>query len=162
MKPMKILGVHANNHKKCFEVRTRKGSYTYPYSECEVRPTGRDPIVRLFVDPELGNEAFTYYLASGAEGCEHGDYVLYYNRDPKMLVELLMHKLTCIAEDKRKTSGLSTREICRRLGTSASQLYRLLDTASYQKSFEQLIRLLIVLGCEVSFDVKDVDKRRRA
>jgi len=32
----------------------------------------------------------------------------------------------------------------------------------YQKSFEQLIRLLIVLGCEVSFDVKDVDKRRRA
>jgi hypothetical protein len=37
-----------------------------------------------------------------------------------------------------------------------------LDTANSQKSFEQLIRLLIVLGCEVSFGVKDVEKLRRA
>jgi len=159
---MKVLSVRANNRKKCFEIQTRRGPYTFPYSETDTPPTPRNRIARLFVDPEVARDGFTYELESGAEDTVLMDWVLYYNRDPKMLAELLMYKLTCIADDKRKTSGLSTREICRRLGTSASQLYRLLETANYQKSFEQLIRLLIVLGCEVSFDVKDVDKRRRA
>jgi len=159
---MKVLSVRANNRKRCFEVQTRKGSYTFPYSEADTPPTPRNRIVRLFVDPEVARDGFTYELESGAEDTVLMDWVLYYNRDPKMLAELLMYELTSIAGDKFKASGLSTREICRRLGTSASQLYRLLDTANYQKSFEQLIRLLIVLGCDVSFDVKDVERRRRA
>ncbi len=159
---MKILSVHANNRKKCFEVQTRKGLYSFPYAATDTPPTARNRIVRVFVDPEVANEGFTYELASGAGDTVLMDWVLHDNRDPKLLSELLMHDLTCRADDKRKASGLSTREICRRLGTSASQLYRLLDTGNSQKSFEQLIRLLIVLGCEVTVDVKDVDKRRRA
>jgi hypothetical protein len=159
---MKVLSVRANNRKKCFEVRTRQGSYTFPYSATDTPPTARDRVVRLFVDPELARDGFTYELASGAEDSVLMDWVLSYNRDPGVLTELMAHELTCLADDKRKASGLSTREICRRLGTSASQLYRLLDTRNPRKPFEQLIRLLIVLGCEIRFDVKDVDKRRRA
>lgn len=159
---MKILSVRANNRKKCFEVRTRKGTYTFPYSAADTPPTARNRVVRLFVDPELAREGFTYVLESGAEDSVLMDWVLEDNRDPKLLTQFLMHRLTCIAEEKRKASGLSTREVCRRLGTSASQLYRLLQTGNYRKSFEQLIRLLIVLDCDVHLDVKDVERRRRA
>ena len=42
---MKVQSVRANNRKKCFEVETRKGSYTFPYSETDTPPTPRNRIV---------------------------------------------------------------------------------------------------------------------
>lgn len=159
---MKILGVRANNRKKCFEVRTRQRTYTFPYAATDTPPRASDRIVRVFVDPELANEGFTYELASGAQDSVLMDWILRDHRDPRLLTELLVHQLTCIADEKRKASPLSTREICKRLGTSASQLYRLLDTGKRRKPCEQLLRLLFVLGCEVTFEVKDAGRRRRA
>jgi hypothetical protein len=53
---------------------------------------------------------------------------------------------------------LSRREICRRLGTSASQLYRLIDARNGRTSMRQLVTLLHVLGCDVTLRVT---KRRR-
>jgi hypothetical protein len=43
-------------------------------------------------------------------------------------------------------SGLSKHELVRRLKTSPSQLYRLLDPANYTKSMDEMCRLLAVLG----------------
>jgi len=60
-----------------------------------------------------------------------------------------MHRLTVEAGKRIATAGLSRREIARRLGTSAPQLYRLLDPANSSKSINQLVSLLHVLGCEV-------------
>jgi hypothetical protein len=51
-------------------------------------------------------------------------------------------------------TGLSTREVARLLGTSVSQLYRLLDPTNYNKSLRQLIALLYYLGFEVDVEVK--------
>jgi len=46
------------------------------------------------------------------------------------------------------------REIVRRLGTSAAQLYRLLDQTNYAKSIDQMLNLLRVLDCEVDLVVR--------
>ena len=46
------------------------------------------------------------------------------------------------------------REIVRRLGTSAAQLYRLLDQTNYRKSVDQLLALLQVLNCDVDLVVR--------
>ena len=54
-----------------------------------------------------------------------------------------------------EASEFSNREIIRRLGTSASQYYRLLDQTNYTKSIGQLLALLEVLECEVEFIVRD-------
>ena len=56
--------------------------------------------------------------------------------------------------------GLGTSPVSeiRRLGTSAAQFYRLLDTTNYRKSIGQMVSLLYVLDCEVTLDVR---KRRR-
>jgi len=51
-------------------------------------------------------------------------------------------------------SPLSKREMIRRLGTSATQLYRLLDQTNYRKSVDQLLLLLRVLDCEVDLVVR--------
>jgi len=106
------------------------------------------------VDRELGNEAVTYVLSSGAEGSVHIDHALEYNRDPRYLAELLAHKLTVEAGKRIEQSGLSRRELARRLHTSVPSSYRLLDPANTRKSLSQLVGLLHVLDCAVDVVVK--------
>lgn len=146
---MKITKVEANNRKKAFEVRTRKGTYPLPYVKLRVQPSKSDRVVEVFPDAELGREAFTYRLESGQEDTIHLDEVLEYNQDPAYLMELLVHRLTVEARAAVEESGLSKRELIRRLGTSASQFYRLLDPAYQGKSLAQLLALLHLVGREV-------------
>jgi hypothetical protein len=106
------------------------------------------------VDKELGREGFTYVLESGKEGTVHIEQVLEYNQDPSHLRDALLYKLTLEAQKRVKASPLSMREISRRLGTSATQLYRLLDQTNYRKSVDQLLSLLHVLDCDVALLVR--------
>lgn len=156
---MKILGVIPNNRKRAFEVRTRRETSVFPYLECSPQPSAKDPIVGVFVDPELGGEGFTYTLASGRQGSVHLDAVLEYNEDPSYMADLMLYKLTTTARERFESFGLSAREVSRRLGTSPAQLYRLLDPTNYSKSMRQMLSLLYVLGCDVEVEVK---KRKAA
>ena len=124
---MKIRSVRANNRKKAFEVRTYSKTLSFPYAKAEPRPSSSDPVTGAKVDKELGREGFVYTLKSGEEGTIHVEQVLEYNQDPAYLRDLLLYKLTLEAQKRVEESGLSKREIVRRLGTSAAQLYRLLD-----------------------------------
>ena len=151
---MRILGVEANNRKKAFEVRTRRATYSFPFAKLEVRPGGHDRVQDAYADEELGMEGFTYRLESGAEDTVHLDAVLEYNRDPGYLNELLLHGLTVETLKALEESGLSKRELIRRLGTSPSQFYRLLDPTYYGKSVGQMLALLHLLGKEVDLVVR--------
>src|SRR6185437_2549280 len=131
---MKIRSVECHNRKKAFQVKSAKGTLLLPYSKVEIQPNSNDPVARVFVDKELGGEGFTYVLASGKEGTVHSEQVLEYNQDPSFLRDALLYKLTIEAQKRIKKSPLSKREIIRRLGTSATQLYRLLDQTNYRKS----------------------------
>jgi hypothetical protein len=150
---VKIRSVAANNRKKAFEIRTYKQVYGFPYALTDPRPGPDDAVERVYVDDELGREGFTYVLASGREGSVHVDSVLEYNRDPSHMADLALYKLTLEARKRMDTSRLSKREVIRRLGTSASQLYRLLDPTNRRKSLRQLMSLLAVLGYEVDIGV---------
>lgn len=152
---MRITSVTANNRKRAFEVRTRRGEWLFPYVKAEPTPTASDPLTEVFIDPELGREGFTYLLASGAEGSVHIDHVLDYNEEPGYMRDLLLHNLTVQALERIETSALSRREIIRRLGTSPAQFYRLIDPTNYRKSVDKLLALLQVLDCEVDLVVRD-------
>lgn len=151
---MKIKSVAHNNRKKAFEVKASKKTYCFPFSRVDPQPTLDDPIVRLEVDKELGREGFTYMLESGKEGTVHGEQVLEYNQDPHYLRDALLYKLTIESQKQVKASALSKREMIRRLGTSATQFYRLLDQTNYRKSVDQLLSLLHVLNCDVDLLVR--------
>jgi len=157
---MKIKAVRPDNRRKAFEVVTAGNRYWFPYARLEIQPSQQNPIKQVYVDDELGKEAFTYELHSGEEGTVHIDHVREYNHDPRYMRDLLLYKLTLTAQDRVKQSRLSTRELIRRLGTSPAQFYRLLDQTNYTKSVDQLLALLSVLDCEVDLVVKS--RRRRA
>ena len=61
----------------------------------------------------------------------------------------LLYQLTLEAQRRSEKSALSKREIIRRLGTSATQFYRLPDQTNCRKSIDQLLSLLQVLDCDV-------------
>ena len=66
-----------------------------------------------------------------------------------------LHLCSAAEAQKRITaSSLSKREMIRRLGTSATQFYRLLDQTNYSKSVDQLLSLLHVLDCDVDLQVR--------
>jgi len=85
----------------------------------------------------------------------HIDHVLEYNEDPEYMRNLMLYKLTLEAQRRLEQSSLSRREIIRRLGTSATQFYRLLDQTNYQKSIDQMLSLLRVLDCDVELVVRE-------
>ena len=151
---MKIRSVTHNNRKKVFEIRTSTKSLVFPFSKAEPPPTIQDPITEILVDPEAGRQAFTYVLSSGRTSTVHIEQVLEYNQDPNYLRDLLLYRLTIEAQKRILESPLSKREIVRRLGTSAAQLYRLLDQTNYRKSVDQLVALLQVLNCDVDLVVR--------
>jgi len=156
---MKIQSVRFNNRKKAFEVRIRNRDFVYPYARMEKAPRAGDLVREARVDDELGREGFSFVLDSGGEGTIHAEQVLDYNEDSDYLREALLYKLTVEAQKCLASSSLSKREIIRRLGTSATQFYRLLDQTNTRKSVGQLLSLLHILDCDVELVVK---KRKSA
>jgi hypothetical protein len=152
---VKIRSCTVNRRKAQLEIGVSAGRvYPFPFSKLDPRPTPRNRIRVAYVDKELGNEGVTYVLESGAEGALHVDHVLEYNEDPRLLSELLTHRLTLEARRRIQSARLSRREIVRRMRTSLPQLYRLLDPANTRKSLNQLVALLHVLGCDVDVTVR--------
>ena len=152
---MKIRSVTVNNRKAQIVLTTRSGAvFPVPFARLDPQPTPDDRIREAFVDRELANEAVTYVLESGAEGAVHIEQALEYNQDPGYLAELLVHQLTAAALLRIDSSGLSRRELARRLKTSVPQLYRLLDPTQKRKNISQLVSLLHVLNCDVRLVVK--------
>lgn len=149
---MKIKRVTINNRKKALEIETAKGSFALPFSKLQLKPTLKDRIKVAYIDSELASSAVTYTLESGKEDSVHLDAFLDYNRDPDFMRQITLHNLTVDALRLLKGAGLSKQELIRRMKTSPSQLYRLLDPANYQKSVDEMFRLIAVLGYRV--DVK--------
>jgi len=147
---VKIQKVTADNRRRRFEITTRRGVLPFPYGRCDPAPSPQDRLVEVHVDPELGREAFTYRLVSGAEGSVHVDSVLDVNADPDYLARLELYRLTLEAKVRLDTSGLSVRDAAQRLGTSPPQLYRLLDPTNYSKSARQLLAVLALGGASVT------------
>lgn len=156
---MKVQSVKFNNRKKAFEVRMRNRVFVYPYARAEPDGINDDHVREVYVDPEIGREGFSYVLESGREGTVLADQVLDYNEDPDYLRQALLYKLTLEAQARLAASALSKREIIRRLGTSATQFYRLIDQTNSRKSFGQMLSLLHILDCSVDLVVK---KRKSA
>lgn len=151
---MKIRMVNVNRRKKAFEVSAGRRRMSFPFARSEPAPTLEDPVAQVYVDSELAREGFSFVLESGREGTVHIEQVLEYNEDPIYLRNLLLYKLTVEARHRVEAGPLAKRELIRRLGTSPTQFYRLLDPANDRKSIDQMLRLLQVLDCEVDLVVR--------
>lgn len=156
---MKILRVRLDNRRHAFQVVTRRATFEFPYALTNPKPSPDNPVRDVRVDPELGDEGFTYVLASGDEGSVHVDHVLAHHEDPAYVREQLLYRLSLEAERALAESGMSKRAVARSLRTSQSQLARLLDARNHAKSVDRMLALLGVLGRNVRVDVT---RRKRA
>lgn len=151
---MKIESVASNARKRAFEVKTGERHFEFPFAKLRLKPSTDDPVADVQPDPDLGDEAFTYRLRSGREDTVHLDAVLEVAKEPGYLQELLLHRLAVEVRKGLERSGISKRQAARQLGTSASQLYRLLDPADGRQSIGQMLSLLDLIGMEVEVVVR--------
>ena len=151
---MKIRSVALNRRRNVVNVKTFRQTYPFSFSRLDPAPTPDDEIVDCAVDAESARGAFSYRLRSGRVGTVHVEQVLEANEDPRYMRDLLLYKLTIEAQSRIETTPLSKRELARRLKTSLTQIYRLLDQTNYRKSVDQVLGLLRVLDCDVDFVVK--------
>lgn len=146
---MKVKKVVANNRKKAFEIKVGQQIFEFPYSRLLLKPSEKNPIEKVFPDAEISYDGFTYRLASGKEDTVLLDQVLEYAKDPEYLRKMLLFKLTIQAQKVIKNLGISKREVIRRMGTTPTQFYRLVDQKNTSKTIDQMIKLLAALDCPV-------------
>jgi hypothetical protein len=154
---VKIRSVRSDPRRRAFAVSVGRVVHEFPWTQLDVVPSAADPVVAVAPDPELGNEGFTYRLASGREGTVHADHVLRFVRDPDYQRAELLYALTNEAIDALAASGRTKRSVARQLGTSLAQLARLLDPRNSRKSVDQMIRLLTALGRSIELHVSELE-----
>ena len=160
---MKITRVEYDNRRRAFLVSaSNKNLYLFPYSMLALAPSHNNPIERVYVDKDLAEKGFTYVLKAGKEDSVLLDQVLEYNQDPNYLVRMLRHSLTVHALAILKGSSISKREVIRRMKTTPTQFYRLIDLRFENKSLDQMVKLLAALDCPIEIAFPRKGRRRAA
>ena len=149
---MKIKSLRINTKKKAFEVSIGQESFHYPFSQ--MNELKKEVIKGAYIDQALGGQGFTCVFESGREQTIHMDQILEYGHQQDYLKEMLLYKLTVKALKILKDMKINKREVIRRLKTSPTQFYRLIDPTFYHKTIDQMVRLLGALDCEVDLVVK--------
>ena len=153
MKALRIKSASYDNRKKSLTIETAHGSLELPYGKLMLKPKSGNLITDIYVDKELDRRCVIYVLQSGKLDSVPVEAFLEFNSDPEYLREVELYKLTIKASELMAKSAISKRAICRQMGTSLSQLYRLLDTKNYSKSLDQMFKLLTILGAKVDIKV---------
>jgi hypothetical protein len=116
------------------------------------RISAKNRFVSLEIDEELGDQGATYELADGTRGDFPADIVLYYC-DPSYDWSPI-NQLKRVLREKLNGSRLSVRVLADALGTSPSQVSRLLRENRGSKQLLQLLKLVDLAGYRVTFKLK--------
>ncbi|OFZ36363.1 MAG: hypothetical protein A2504_10245 [Bdellovibrionales bacterium RIFOXYD12_FULL_39_22] len=151
---MKIKLITLNKRKKVLEIVTRNDKkFSLPLAKILAKTSDIGQIEKCFIDHELGNEGITIVFSNGKETSVLLDQFLDYNSDPDYVNSLRLHELSIKAREAIDESGLSRREVARRLKTSPAQLLRLLDQTNYNKSINSIFAILDVLGKKIEINI---------
>lgn len=150
---MKIKKVEFNNRRKVFTVSTVSDVYEFPYTKSTPEPVRGNYVRKAFPDEELGHEAFTYVLESGEEGSLHLDSVLEQNEDPDYMKDLLVYNLTLALRKQLEQSPISKRELIKKMETSASHFYRIIEPSNTKNSVDQILKLFYSLDCDLELAI---------
>ena len=121
--------------------------YDVPFARMQPRPTRANPIVEIGWDPDIGRHGPAYELKSGEQGAVLWDHALSVNEDPDYRARICEHRLRAELQKmlQQAAAGKSVRKLAEELGTSTSQVVRLLDP-NRGGSLDALARALFKLG----------------
>ncbi len=150
----KFTRFYADYRARAFVIHLGQRKLRYPFALLDPKPSTRDRFVRYYRDETVGQAALWYVLQSGRQGYLSAEQVLTFYREPSDSKGYVLWTLTTAAIEHMKHTGLSRRQILRRLHTSSAQLDRILDASNVRKSVDGVLALLEVLGYEVEVTVR--------
>jgi len=151
LKHNKFKKVDFDNKKRVFHLEYSSGlKVDCPYSALGIR----DRVVEAGPDPEVGRHSFYFRLNNGKKDYVPHDQPLHIVQNPEYVREMTLFEVTKQLNRFIRESKVSKRELARRLGTSLTQLARLLDTTNYKKELSRLIELAAMLNYEFKWEFK--------
>ena len=151
MKHKKFKKVELDNKKRVFHLKYTSGlKLECPYSTLGIR----SKVIEAAPDTEAGRHSFYFILENGKKEFVPFDQPLHIAQNPEYVKEQTLYEVTKQIHEFIKKSKVSKRELARRLGTSLSQLARLLDTTNYKKELSRLIELAAMLNYEFKWQFK--------
>jgi hypothetical protein len=151
MKHKKFKSIELDNKKRVFHLTYTSGlQIECPYSALGIR----GKVIAAAPDNETGRHSFYFTLENGTKEFVPFDQPLHIVQHPEYVKEQTLYEVTKQLHAFVKKSNVSKRELARRLGTSLSQLARLLDAANYKKELARLIELAALLNYEFKWQFK--------
>ena len=151
MKHKKFKRVTFNNRKRTFHLEYTSGlKIDCPYAALSIK----GKITEAAPDPECGRHAFYFAVDNGERDYVPYDQPLHIANVPEYAKEQALYEMTKTINEFIRKEGISKRELARRLGTSTSQLARLLDITNYKKELSRLIEIAAMLNYEFKWEFK--------
>ena len=151
MKHKKIKDVEFDNKKRLFHLEYTSGlKVECPYSALGIQ----GKVVEAAPDKEVGRHSFYFILENGKKGFVPYDQPLHIIQNPEYVKHQTLFEVTKQLNEFIVNENVSKRELCRRLGTSMTQLLRLLDTTNYTKELSRLIEIAAMLNYEFTWKFK--------
>ncbi|HSA58665.1 MAG TPA: helix-turn-helix transcriptional regulator [bacterium] len=151
MKHNKFKKVGFDNKKRAFHLEYTSGlKVDCPYSALGIH----DKVVEVGPDPEVGRHSFYFTLNNGKKEYVPYDQPLHIVQNPEYVRENTLYEMTKLLNQLIREAKVPKRELARRLGTSMSQLSRLLDTTNYKKELSRLIEIAAMLNYEFKWSFK--------
>lgn len=151
MKHRKFKKVTFDNKKRVFHLEYTSGlNVDCPYSALSIR----EKVIEAAPDPEVGDHSFYFVLESGKKDYVPYDQPLHISQNPEYLKQQTLYEMTKAINEFIRKEKVPKRELARRLGTSMSQLSRILDTTNYKKELSRLIEIAAMLNYEFKWEFK--------
>lgn len=151
MNHKKFKKVIFDNKKKVFHLEYTSGlKVECPYSALGIRSL----VIEAAPDIESGQHSFYFILNNGKKNYVPFDQPLHIMQHPEYVKQQTLFEVTKQLNKLIDRCGISKRELARRLGTSLSQLARLLDVTNYKKELSRLIELAALLNFEFKWEFR--------
>lgn len=151
MKNRKFKMVMFDNKKRVFHLEYTSGlKIDCPYFSLGIREKVKDAAP----DREAGDHSFYFVLESGKRDYVPYDQPLHIAQNPEYVKQQTLYEMTKMINEFIREEKIPKRELARRLGTSMSQLLRLLDTTNTKKELARLIEIAALLNYEFKWEFR--------
>jgi len=151
MKHKKFKKAEFDNRKRVFHLEYTSGlKIECPYSALGIH----GKVIESAPDTEAGHHSFYFILENNKKEFVPFDQPLYITQNPEYVKQHTLYEVTKQLNEFIERGKVSKRELARRLGTSLSQLARLLDSSNYKKELSRLIELAAILDYEFKWEFK--------
>ncbi len=112
-------------------------------------------ISEAWIDRETGRRTIVLRFQDGQEEYIPYDQPLAMVGDPEYLLRAQIERLLARIRQALAAKHISTRRIARQLSISDDQVQRLLDPTSLNKNLQHLHRVVLLLGLELEWQIRD-------